>query len=94
MIALVIVLIIIVSGASVYATSAYLASQVTYKDGKNVEQALNDLYTKMSTFGVPDKVLTGQNGVNVDDDYSFAILFVARGASSRFMGKIKQCNTY
>lgn len=43
---LVIVLMIIVSGISVYATSTYLASQVTYKEGKTVEQALNDLYSK------------------------------------------------
>ena len=36
---------LISSGITVYATG-YLASQVTYKDGKTVEQALNDLYKK------------------------------------------------
>lgn len=35
---------ILISGISVYATTTYLASQVTYKDGKTVEQALNNLY--------------------------------------------------
>lgn len=43
---LVIVLMIVVSGVSVYATSTYLASQVTYKDETSVADALNDLYTK------------------------------------------------
>lgn len=37
---------ILLSGISVYATSRYLASQVSYKDGKSVEDALNDLYSK------------------------------------------------
>lgn len=37
--------VLISSGITVYATG-YLASQVTYKDGKTVEQALNDLYKK------------------------------------------------
>lgn len=39
--------IVLVSGISVYATTNYLASQVTYKDGKSVEEALNDLYADM-----------------------------------------------
>lgn len=34
---------VIASGITVYATS-YLASQIEYKDGKTVEQALNELY--------------------------------------------------
>ena len=46
---LVIILMIIVSGVSVYATNTYLASQVTYKDGKTVEEALNELYNKQKT---------------------------------------------
>lgn len=41
---LVIILMIIVSGVSAYATSTYLASQVVYKDGKTVANALDDLY--------------------------------------------------
>ena len=45
----IIILIIIASGISVYATATYMASQVTYKDGKTVEQALNDLYLKTQT---------------------------------------------
>ena len=47
---LVIVLMIIVSGVSVYATTTYLASQVNYikQDGTTVtvSDALNELYTK------------------------------------------------
>ena len=39
----IIVSIIIASSITVYATS-YLAKDITYKDGKNVEQALNELY--------------------------------------------------
>ena len=45
---IVIILMIIVSGVSVYATNTYLASQVTYKEDKSVEEALNDLYNKYS----------------------------------------------
>ena len=41
-----IILIIILSGISVYATAQYLSSQIIYKDGKTVEYALNDLYKK------------------------------------------------
>ena len=37
-------LIILISGISVYATATYYANQVTYKNGKTVEQALNELY--------------------------------------------------
>lgn len=40
-----IISIIIASTIIVYATN-YLASQVNYKDGKSVEDALNDLYSK------------------------------------------------
>ena len=40
----VVALMILVSGISVYATATYYASQVTYKNGKTVEQALNELY--------------------------------------------------
>ena len=48
---------ILISGISVYATGQYLASQVDYttsKNGniKNVEQALNDLYTKINNSNV------------------------------------------
>ena len=35
---------ILISGISVYATSQYFASQVVYKDGISVENALNYLY--------------------------------------------------
>lgn len=43
-IGIVVVLMILVSGISVYATATYYANQVTYKNGKTVEQALNELY--------------------------------------------------
>lgn len=37
--------ILLIGGISVYA-STYLASQITYKNGKSVESALNELYEK------------------------------------------------
>ena len=37
--------VILASSIAVYATS-YFAKDITYKDGKNVEQALNELYNK------------------------------------------------
>lgn len=43
---LIIIVVILITGISVYATTTYLASQVTYKDGKSVEDALNELYNK------------------------------------------------
>ena len=58
-IVLAIALIIIVSGASVYATSTYLASQVKYTDTKTVEQALNELYAQQ------------KNGINIDGYHQF-----------------------
>ena len=39
--------IVITTGISVYATSQYLASQVDYKNGDSVEDALDDLYSKV-----------------------------------------------
>lgn len=50
----IILIIIIASGISVYATATYLASQVTYKNGKTVEQALNDLYDKSNNYVLPN----------------------------------------
>ena len=50
---LVIILMVIVSGVSVYATTTYLASQVNYtkQNGKTitVSEALNDLYNKKNS---------------------------------------------
>ena len=42
----IVIIAIFISGISVYATATYLASQVTYKDGKNVASALDELYEK------------------------------------------------
>ena len=50
LIILVITLIIITSGISVYATSTYLASQVDYKNGNSVADALDDLYNKTKSY--------------------------------------------
>ena len=41
-----IIVAIIASGISVYATTTFLASQVTYKDGKSVAEALDELYAE------------------------------------------------
>ena len=69
---LVIILMIIASGVSVYATSTYLASQVNYtkKDGTTitVSDALNDLYNKESV-GLYEEILfmiPSQNGSGYD----------------------------
>ena len=51
--------VIIASGITVYATS-YLASQVTYKEGKKVEQALNELYSKKNKSAQQVATLTTQ----------------------------------
>ena len=66
---LVIILMIIVSGVSAYATSTYLASQVTYKDGKSVADALNYLYEKINNeqgdeFANKQYIQTGLNIYN------------------------------
>lgn len=47
---LVIITAILCTGITVYATSTYQASQVEYKDGKKVDAALNELYTKATTY--------------------------------------------
>ena len=77
---LVIVLIIIASGISVYATTTYLANQVIYKDGKTVEEALNDLYNKIpkgekiitenGTYDISDKASVNVNITMPEIDYS------------------------
>lgn len=51
--------VLISSGITVYATG-YLASQVTYKDGKTVEQALNDLYKKIMVQNLIIKIIYKQ----------------------------------
>ena len=56
LIVLIVVLLLITSGISVYATTTYFASQITYKDNKTVEYALNDLYTKSNK--TPQQVAT------------------------------------
>lgn len=53
--------IILISGISVYATSQYLASQVTYRDGKTVEEALNELYNKGNADINKDNIYFSEN---------------------------------
>ena len=66
--------IILTTGISVYATGQYLASRVDYttsKNGniKNVEEALNDLYSKISTENI---IFTGANNKNSEmQSYTF-----------------------
>ena len=43
----IIVLVVIAGGVGVYTTVQYYATQIEYKDGKNVAEALNDLYNKI-----------------------------------------------
>ena len=60
-IVLVIVLMVIVSGVSVYATSRYLASDISY-NSTNVASALNDLYS-VSQIGVGNHYSTNEQVV-------------------------------
>ena len=68
---------VLISGISVYATSTYYASQVTYKDGKTVEQALNELYeTKNYNYIIKDGKLNSNVtnlGVYSDGGYSCSV---------------------
>ena len=45
----VIILIILTNGISLYAVTTYLASEVSYKEGRTVESALDDLYSKIQS---------------------------------------------
>lgn len=54
----IIILILIFSGISVFATYNYIASDIKYTDNKTVTDALNDLYGKMSK---NDKVVLSIN---------------------------------
>ena len=53
--------IVLVSGISVIATTTILSSQVIYKNGQTVEDALNDLYSNKESF---TKVVLGSNYSN------------------------------
>lgn len=46
LILVILIICVLISGLSVYATYSYFAKDIVYKDGKNVEQALNELYEK------------------------------------------------
>ena len=85
---LVIVLLIIASGISVYATSTYLASQVTYtKDGEtmSVAEALNELYEKNENsiknidlskvdFSSDNYIFNGSNSYEFNDNYDMVLI--------------------
>lgn len=60
--------VILTSSITVYAYSCF-ANQVTYKDGKNVENALNELYTIVN--GVPNTVTLIQNVDEGNSSISF-----------------------
>ena len=65
--------VILASSITVYATS-YFAKDITYKDGKTVEYALNDLYTKIGTGkGVKDTLYISSN--DVGDSYNYVCNF-------------------
>ena len=66
---------ILISGISVYATSTIMANQVTYKNGKTVEQALNELYgRKVKILKIGDYDSSQDREIDIaailPDDYS------------------------
>lgn len=73
LVALVIVLMIIVSGVSVYATSQYYATEIGYKDGKSVADALNELYEKQVEFDIDDDVIHGGDATLVSSITGFEV---------------------
>ena len=73
---------VLISGISVYATTTYLASQVNYTTNKNaeiksVEQALNDLYTKISN-DTDNIVISSGDNYTTTQTYSKAYIIVTR----------------
>ena len=50
---------ILSSSIGAYAAKTYLASEVTYKDGKSVADALNELYNNKGTAKLQNKTLSG-----------------------------------
>lgn len=64
--------VIIASSITVYATS-YFAKDITYKDGKSVEYALNDLYSKaLATENI--KFYQFEHTANTQFDYDFGFI--------------------
>lgn len=76
---------VIIAGGVVYAATS--ASQITYKNGKTVEQALNELYNK--TDRTPQQVATlttqGASYTFQNDGYIFG---TANRSSNKAMAKI------
>ena len=64
--AIIITAIICISGA-VFATG-YFAKDIIYKDGKNVEETLNDLYSKLNNIDNYDNKTYTQEGLSVYDN--------------------------
>ena len=67
------VLVVVVSGMSVYATTTYLASNVTYNN-TNVASALDDLYNKSANYVLPSgtkTITTKENNIDVSK-YQYA----------------------
>lgn len=73
----VIVLVVLVSGVSVYATTQYLATQVSYKDGKSVADALNDLYDKTRPIEVVSSAHFVNSGTTITVDVDSIIVLVS-----------------
>ena len=69
LIILFIILIVIASGVSVYATAQYLATQVEYKDGKSVASALDELYVNKKETSDTTYSITANDTYNLDKYY-------------------------
>lgn len=87
--------IICISG-TVFATLEYQASQVEYKDGKSVEQALNELYNQYSNYEV---VLENGNGgidalYTIPEGYKELMLIRTYFVSSAGMSDVTTITNY
>ena len=83
--------VIIASSITVYATS-YFAKDITYKDGKNVEQALNELYNRKATATLlwTNSNLTSFSGGTIELDLSEYDYIVIDGNYSSDAGVVSK----
>lgn len=75
----VLMLIVISSGVSVYATAQYYATQVQYKDGKSVANALDELYANKKETTDTTYEITANNTYSLDKYYKNILVNVESG---------------
>lgn len=75
----VLMLIVISSGVSVYATAQYYATQVQYKEGKSVANALDELYANKKETTDTTYEITANNTYSLDKYYKNILVNVESG---------------